>query len=159
MDEVFFWGFNWWWKIQRSWFQKKQFMHNWLYSAASAWRHVLMPPPYNIISYLICRGPNAHYLFHLLAHFKRGDCDGIKVRLGRLQEFIQTACIEHLDFLSIDPDLARGFQPFQEKDMGKQFQSLTDIPKVALTSHTDTWLDYKVGGMGWWERDTYTVPL
>ena len=114
-----------------------------------------MSPPHNMKSYLICRGPNAHYLFHLLAHFKRGDCDGIKVRLGRLQEFIQTACIEHLDFLSIDPDLARGFQPFQEKDMGKQFQSLTDIPKVALTSHTDTWLDYKVGGMGWWERDTF----
>ena len=31
------------------------------------------------------RGTNGHYLFKLLAQFKRGDCDGVKVRIGRLQ--------------------------------------------------------------------------
>ena len=31
------------------------------------------------------RGTNGHYLFRLLAQFKRGDCDGVKVRIGRLQ--------------------------------------------------------------------------
>ena len=46
------------------------------------------------------RGNNARYIFELLSQFKRGECDGIKIRLGRLQEFVSTACIEHLDFLS-----------------------------------------------------------
>ena len=30
-------------------------------------------------------GPGAQNIFDLLAQFKRGDCDGTKVRLGRLQ--------------------------------------------------------------------------
>ena len=34
---------------------------------------------------LFPRGTNGHHLFQLLAQFKRGDCDGIKVRIGRLQ--------------------------------------------------------------------------
>ena len=31
------------------------------------------------------RGPGARHLFGLLAQFKRGDCDGVNVRVGRLQ--------------------------------------------------------------------------
>ena len=46
------------------------------------------------------RGGNARFILDLLSQFKRGECDGIKVRLGRLQEFVSSACIEHLDFLS-----------------------------------------------------------
>ena len=33
----------------------------------------------------VLRGPGAQNIFDLLAQFKRGDCDGTKVRLGRLQ--------------------------------------------------------------------------
>ena len=46
------------------------------------------------------RGKNARPIFDLLSQFKRGECDGLKIRLGRLQEFVSSACIEHLDFLS-----------------------------------------------------------
>ena len=46
------------------------------------------------------RGPNAHYLFDLLAHFKRGEYDGIKVRLGRLQ-------VRHLLLITMQPLVPR----------------------------------------------------
>ncbi|ELT96852.1 hypothetical protein CAPTEDRAFT_4204 [Capitella teleta] len=90
------------------------------------------------------RGHSARYIFDLLAQFKRGDCDGIKIRLGRLQEFISSACIEHLDFLSLDFTDDTAFHPFMEKDMGKQFRSLTDIPQMARveeSASTDLWDD------------------
>jgi len=90
------------------------------------------------------RGPNAQYLMNLLAQFKRGDCDGIKVRLGRLQEFIQTACIEHLDFLKLDnmSDLSEEFNPVQEQDHGKTFKSLSNIASVVSTEREhEKWLD------------------
>ena len=95
----------------------------------------------------LCRGPSARYIFDLLAQFKRGDCDGIKVRLGRLQEFISSACIEHLDFMHLDLDDDTMFHPFQEKDMGKQFRSLTDIPQLAkVDTMGHQWVDYQVSG-------------
>ena len=60
------------------------------------------------------------------------------------QEFISTACIEHLDFLHIDTDMENMFCPFMEKDMGKQFKSLTDIPKASVAEDTETWVDFQV---------------
>ena len=63
------------------------------------------------------RGQNARYIFELLSQFKRGECDGIKVRLGRLQEFVSSACVEHLDFLSDQSGRHHDitFNVFQEK--------------------------------------------
>ena len=96
---------------------------------------------------MLYRGHSARYIFDLLAQFKRGDCDGIKVRLGRLQEFISSACIEHLDFMHVDLDNETLFQPFQEKDMGKQFRSLTDIPHMTkVENHGCMWIDFQVSG-------------
>ena len=56
------------------------------------------------------------------------------------QEFISSACIEHLDFLDIDVDIGQ-FKQFTERDKGKQFRSLTDIPKIAKVEFTETWID------------------
>lgn len=85
------------------------------------------------------RGIGASNIFELLAQFKRGDCDGTKVRLGRLQEFISSACIEHLDFLDIGVDVEHKFKPFQEKDHGKHFRSLTEIPKLIKVELEESW--------------------
>ncbi len=63
------------------------------------------------------------------------------------QEFISSACIEHLDFLQIDPDEGITFTPFLEKDMGKQFRSITNIPKLAGDTFEETWEDYNVSYM------------
>lgn len=76
------------------------------------------------------RGKNFSEFLDLLAQFKSGDVDGIRVRVGRLQTLISSACIEHLDFLSTLPDQSI-FQPFQESNHGQySFKSLTDIPAI-----------------------------
>ncbi|XP_053402296.1 phosphorylase b kinase regulatory subunit beta-like isoform X7 [Mercenaria mercenaria] len=76
------------------------------------------------------RGKNFSEFLELLAQFKSGDVDGIRVRVGRLQTLISSACIEHLDFLTTLPDQSI-FQPFQESNHGRfSFKSLTDIPTV-----------------------------
>ncbi len=62
-----------------------------------------------------------------------------------VQEFISSACIEHLDFLDISDDLETMFRPFLEKDMGQQFRSLTDIPKLMKVEEEESWVDYQVG--------------
>ncbi|KAK2190913.1 hypothetical protein NP493_65g06037 [Ridgeia piscesae] len=92
------------------------------------------------------RGPNARYIFQLLAQFKRGDCDGIKVRLGRLQEFISSACIEHLDFLTMRCAEQMSFQPFVERSqMTHAFRSLTNIAMPAVNeTETENWIDTKM---------------
>ena len=55
----------------------------------------------------MCRGANFSHALELLAAFKKGECSGARVRLGRLQQLLSTSCCEHLDFLvERDPDLA-----------------------------------------------------
>eukprot|EP00118_Oscarella_pearsei_P010638 m.66389 g.66389 ORF g.66389 m.66389 type:complete len:1074 (+) comp35386_c0_seq8:474-3695(+) len=53
------------------------------------------------------KGANFSHALELLAAFKKGECGGARVRLGRLQQLISTSCVEHLDFLvERDPELA-----------------------------------------------------
>jgi hypothetical protein len=56
-----------------------------------------------------------------------------------LQEFISSACIEHLDFLDIGANVEHMFRPFQEKDHGKHFRSLTEIPKLVKMEIQESW--------------------
>lgn len=61
------------------------------------------------------------------------------------QEFISTACIEHLDFLYIDPDEANIYKPVTEKNTEQQFRSLTNISVRPTKEETDaTWSNYDV---------------
>lgn len=76
------------------------------------------------------RGPNFEEFLNLLAQFKRGDVDGIRVRLGKLQSLITSGCVEHLDFLDKIGDPSDIFVPFEEKTVGASFKSLTEIPKL-----------------------------
>ena len=46
------------------------------------------------------RDPHFDVMRNFLADLRQGHCDGIKVRLGRVQSLLSGACIEHLDFLS-----------------------------------------------------------
>jgi len=43
--------------------------------------------------YLLCRDPQFKEMLELLAMLKKGHCDGLKVRLGRLQNLISSSCI------------------------------------------------------------------
>jgi len=74
----------------------------------------------------------------LLAMLKTGSCEGVKVRVGRLQNLMSSSCVEHLDFMeAVDAGSYEEPVPFREltnKTVG--YQSLTDIPTG--TKYTET---------------------
>lgn len=81
---------------------------------------------------------DAHFkeLLDLLAMLKKGCCDGLKVRMGRLQNLISSSCIEHLDFLHLLPHEAlpkfEALQQLEHPTTG--YQSLTEVPKAIAYS-------------------------
>ncbi|KAL8575938.1 hypothetical protein ACOMHN_027336 [Nucella lapillus] len=75
------------------------------------------------------KGQNFGDFLSLLSQFKKGMVDGIHIRLGKLQSFLTTGCVEHLDFLNSIPD-EEVFQVFEEKVGVSSFRSLTEIPKI-----------------------------
>jgi len=60
------------------------------------------------------------------------------------QEFMSSACIEHLDFLDLSADVQGTFKTFQEKDKGKHYRSLTEIPKLVKTEMEEAWSETSV---------------
>ncbi|XP_041375340.1 phosphorylase b kinase regulatory subunit beta-like isoform X2 [Gigantopelta aegis] len=83
------------------------------------------------------RGYNFGGFLDLLAQFKKGMVDGVRVKIGRLQSFISSACIEHLDFLHMLPDPSI-FIPVQEKvDSATNLTSLTELPHQEEPEHGD----------------------
>ena len=42
------------------------------------------------------RDPQFGVMMSFLAELRQGHCDGVKVRLGRLQNLLSSSCIEHL---------------------------------------------------------------
>ena len=97
------------------------------------------------------RDTNFRVLLDLLASLKSGNCDGLKVRTGRLQNLISSSCIEHLDFLSnLDVDLdVRPFEQLQHASIG--YQSLTDVPQAIAYSEDSA--DFKA----FEQKDTPTI--
>lgn len=73
-------------------------------------------------------------MLDLLAMLKKGDCGGLKIRTGRLQNLISSSCIEHLDFLHLlSPDDLPNVEAFQQLEHASiGYQSLTDIPKAIV---------------------------
>ncbi|XP_062705403.1 probable phosphorylase b kinase regulatory subunit beta isoform X6 [Aedes albopictus] len=77
------------------------------------------------------RDPQFKEMIDLLAMLKKGYCDGMKVRIGRLQNLISSSCIEHLDFMSQSdlPDATESaFAQIHHDYIG--YQSLTDVPRA-----------------------------
>lgn len=76
------------------------------------------------------RDPQFKEMLDLLAMLKKGNCDGMKVRIGRLQNLISSSCTEHLDFVSEIPETCENsFIQIHHEYIG--YQSLTDVPKAA----------------------------
>lgn len=77
------------------------------------------------------RDPQFKEMLDLLAMLKKGYCDGMKVRIGRLQNLISSSCIEHLDFmphLELPESCEKAFSQIHHEYIG--YQSLTDVPKA-----------------------------
>ncbi|RZF33916.1 hypothetical protein LSTR_LSTR012258 [Laodelphax striatellus] len=91
------------------------------------------------------RDPQFKQMLDLMAMLKKGYCDGIKVRIGRLQNLISSSCIEHLDFMNmIDPEEVTFNQIKQLQHDYIGYQSLTDVPKAtAYTEEPTDLIDYE----------------
>ncbi|XP_013133618.1 PREDICTED: probable phosphorylase b kinase regulatory subunit beta isoform X3 [Papilio polytes] len=77
------------------------------------------------------RDPHFKQMLDLFAMLKKGHCDGVKVRLGRLQNLISSSCIEHLDFMSqgeFPSEMFSQFRQLEHEYIG--YQSLTDVPRT-----------------------------
>ncbi|XP_060808968.1 probable phosphorylase b kinase regulatory subunit beta isoform X3 [Amyelois transitella] len=84
------------------------------------------------------RDPHFKQMLDLFAMLKKGHCDGVKVRLGRLQNLISSSCMEHLDFMSqgeFPSEMFTQFKQLEHEYIG--YQSLTDVPRT-LTYKEDT---------------------
>lgn len=94
------------------------------------------------------RDPQFKQMLDLLAMLKKGYCDNVKVRIGRLQNLISSSCVgkfqtipncqvhfvafaEHLDFMSALEEANEDFKHFQQLEHDYiGYQSLTDVPRV-----------------------------
>lgn len=77
------------------------------------------------------RDPHFKQMLDLFAMLKKGHCDGVKVRLGRLQNLISSSCMEHLDFMSqgeFPSEMFTQFKQLEHEYIG--YQSLTDVPRT-----------------------------
>lgn len=94
-------------------------------------------------------------MLDLFAMLKKGNCDGIKVRIGRLQNLLSSSCmgmcvqllfteilcflitfynfVEHLDFMNNVGANNFDFQSFKQLEYDYSgYQSLTDVPKASV---------------------------
>ncbi|XP_050528784.1 probable phosphorylase b kinase regulatory subunit beta isoform X2 [Daktulosphaira vitifoliae] len=77
------------------------------------------------------RDPQFEEMLDLFAMLKKGHCDGIKVRIGRLQNLLSSSCMEHLDFMNNIETEKFDFQSFKQLEYDYSgYQSLTDVPKT-----------------------------
>ncbi|XP_046630944.1 probable phosphorylase b kinase regulatory subunit beta isoform X2 [Daphnia pulicaria] len=84
------------------------------------------------------RDPQFKEMLELLAMLKKGHCDGLKVRTGRLQNLISSSCIEHLDFMNQVDLKELNIQPFGQVHHDYiGYQSLTDVPKALQYSEAE----------------------
>ncbi|GBP87004.1 Probable phosphorylase b kinase regulatory subunit beta [Eumeta japonica] len=74
------------------------------------------------------RDPHFKQMLDLFAMLKKGHCDGVKVRLGRLQNLISSSCMEHLDFIGqgeFPSEIFSQFKQLEHDYIG--YQSLTGV--------------------------------
>lgn len=98
------------------------------------------------------RDPQFNKMVDLLAMFKKGYCDSVKVRIGRLQNLLSSSCIEHLDFMKLTDKSELKVQKFHQlvhEYIG--YQSLTDVPKVMCYS------EEQFDVSSYYRKETYEV--
>lgn len=116
------------------------------------------------------RDPQFEEMLDLFAMLKKGHCDGIKVRIGRLQNLLSSSCmgmcsvyarwrdgvfyhrsalfvisrvVEHLDFMNNVGANQFEFKSFKQLEYDYSgYQSLTDVPKASV--YTEDVIDIQV---------------
>jgi len=95
-----------------------------------SWRLAGRPTFCILISEDNMRDPHFNVMLNLLSEIKHGSYGGVKVRLGRLQNLLTSACIEHIDVVKNEETIAP-YHPIKEnRNQYAGYQSLTDIPRT-----------------------------
>ena len=78
------------------------------------------------------KDPHFGVIIKFLAELRQGSIDGIKIRLGRIQNLVSSSCIEHLDSISgYEISTAAANAPVQELNTHSfGYQSLREVPKI-----------------------------
>ncbi|XP_055337447.1 phosphorylase b kinase regulatory subunit beta-like [Paramacrobiotus metropolitanus] len=106
---------------------------------ASRWKVHGRPTMLCLVREEMVRGQQSAEMLKLLASFRLGDCNGIRVRTGFLQNFLSSSCIEHLDFVVDLSTMKRSFQSFKEiVDPSPVFRSLMDVPRAVSMRNSAT---------------------
>lgn len=76
------------------------------------------------------------HILDLLVQLKNGHVNGIRVRLGRVHQLLNTSCIEHIDFASSD-DVEFDIDVLEESDGKDQLLSLASLHEGMDDDNTD----------------------
>lgn len=80
-----------------------------------SWNYVGRPTLCLVIREEHFSGPEGNAMLEMLASFKRGSCNGIRVRTDRLQTLLASSSVEHLDFQMPEGSAASLlFKPLEE---------------------------------------------
>ncbi|KAM7535495.1 hypothetical protein Aperf_G00000092020 [Anoplocephala perfoliata] len=85
-------------------------------------------------------GQGREQLIRFLVSLQNNYVDGVRIVLGRAQNFVATGCIDHLDFF---PDWAAKLEEFEglkQLYAGRSFRSLTGLPRALDDEHFDSLL-------------------
>lgn len=103
---------------------------------ASRWKLHGRPTLLFLIREEMVRGQQASEMLKLLASLRLGECAGVRVRTGFLQNFLSSSCVEHLDFVVDLPDISK--TSFQEiTDSTPNFRSLMDVSRAVSKGQDD----------------------
>ena len=99
------------------------------------------------------RNPQFSELLAFLAELRRGEVEGVKVRLGRLQNLLSSACVEHLDFLPDQVAVGAAGKAERVEELRHpapltSYHSLTDLPVSCEAADCGPGLRPEVAGAG-----------
>ncbi|KRX98379.1 putative phosphorylase b kinase regulatory subunit beta [Trichinella pseudospiralis] len=85
---------------------------------------------------LVC-GEHFSKVLNLLVDLKSGLCNGIRVRVGRLQNLLSAGCLEHLDFAPQGYSVDFIPEPMREVKSMSDYSSLSDLSHCLMEAVTD----------------------
>ncbi|KAL1227892.1 putative phosphorylase b kinase regulatory subunit beta [Trichinella spiralis] len=85
---------------------------------------------------LVC-GEHFSKVLSLLVDLKSGLCNGIRVRVGRLQNLLSAGCFEHLDFAPQGYSVDFIPEPMREVKSMSDYSSLSDLSHCLMEAVTD----------------------
>ena len=71
------------------------------------------------------RDPQFPKMLELLGDLKRGNCEGVKIRLGRLQNLVSSSCVEHVDIHDLAKEGITRLDVTPVEELACQYAGLT----------------------------------